>query len=408
MWLARACLATFIVVLSGCAIFNPYAKVPPLTTSTGTPSAATLDDALTFLHQARGELNYLASEQAVISGLAGVGTFIGLAGAGVSAVFGGSRDLILIFATAGASSYGISNLVAPPVKQRIYRSGLGALTCVDEAVRPLASTNRILSDQEKILDERIEAVGSAVRSGVSEGQRSRMEELLHRATSVKQLLKLSRAREPATAAAVYVAVARIFNTVNGQIQAATPDPAAIANAASGIVGMAQSHAAQVAPPRPTEPRDSAPSPEARARIAAEDPQLTRALDRLDQATTEIARTLEGAPGLAVPSLTSCVVADQTATPALTTNAPARIEVQHGEPQVFTISGGTLPYHASWVGVIPTALEFVLEHPYNLRIGSKRDVTSTAFKPGQTYSLQVFDNTPGTPKRLSTPLLIITK
>ena len=406
MRITCAFLAILVLHLSGCTVFNPYVAVPSLETSNAsTPSAATLDEALVFLDKAQDRLEYNATEQAVIAGGAGVATFIGLAGAGVSAIFQGSRDLILGLATGGALSYGIHTLYGNSVSQRIYRAGLVALGCVDDAVRPIAATLHILGKQEAVLDAARTAVETRrieLGESIAEEQRLRLHDALHRAAAATQLVALARAREPATAAAVYGAVSRIFTEINNQIMSVRPDAAAIASVASGISTMAQTFYGQAMTLRPTIP------PLVERTLIKPDEQMTRALDLLDKAIAAIEETLSGYTGITAPQLTACAVADQTKTTALSVDAPTPIEMKYNETQAFTISGGTLPYRASWVGVIPIDIEFILEHPYNLKIRTKEGITQDKFRVGQKYSLQVFDNTPGIPKRLATPLLVVTK
>ncbi|MDW7557879.1 MULTISPECIES: hypothetical protein [Azospirillum] len=128
--------------------------------------------------------------------------------------------------------------------------------------------------------------------------------------------------------------------------------------------------------------------------------LTATVEAIHTTLSDLEQRTEGG----VPD---CPVADQTAVQALSVDAPDVVELKLSQPQLYRISGGTMPYQANWIGPLPPDKALTLEYPSNLRIATKAGVTAAQYRTDQTYTLNVYDNRPGAPKKLAKPLIVKT-
>jgi hypothetical protein len=186
------------------------------------------------------------------------------------------------------------------------------------------------------------------------------------------------------------AVQNILNTVNKQLQAVIPDAAAIMRAGSGI-----GTAALAGFPGVKKNDGGGVSTETFVPVTGDE-----ALGNLLVGLRAAADRLREGLAAPVPSFNSdsCKVADLPATAAMASNAPASIEMKIESAALnYKVTGGSGFYTASWKGATPAGVDATMQAD-TLKIFVNRDAKASDFAD-QSYELDVYDSTPGTPKHL---------
>jgi len=400
--LISALVGTFF--LAGCTVFQPGIHLPPLHRADGSPSSATLEDAVVLVDNVRSQLTSRADETSALAGAAGLGTFVGLAGAGASALFGGSRDLILAFATGGATSFAAGNLYGSKGYISIYNAGSEALACVDGVARPLAARHRVLREHvtanetaQRNVNDRLAFPGLSFPPSQSADAIVRVNDARLLSASARNAL----ASEPAAVASVHAAVAKIVNAVDVQINTLRPDTAAIAAAASGIGAAAQQYASNARVPKVAPAAAGSSSVKG---AATPDPELQVLIKILEQSNKALEAATDNLG--AAPVFSACTVANQITTSAVAIRPTGSIAMSQTDVINFTLNGGVLPYsQPSWIGQVPSELDVTYIDPFRIKISAKAGATWVAEK---SYVFDIFDNTSGTRQHLTSPVTIITQ
>src|SRR5262245_15554091 len=106
----------------------------------------TYDDALRVIQDTRNDLDYGFRVNNTINNVTGVGTFVGVGGAGVAAAVKGTRDLIVGLATGGAANFALNSLYGSKTQLAIYMNGLEAINCVENSIGPIRAAHNRLQD----------------------------------------------------------------------------------------------------------------------------------------------------------------------------------------------------------------------------------------------------------------------
>jgi hypothetical protein len=137
-----------------------------------------------------------------------------------------------------------------------------------------------------------------------------------------------------------------------------------------------------------------------------DPALKLRIDTLDGSLQSLAVALQ-APISSVSS-ENCKMPEAPTTPAMSTNAPASVDIRFGDtPLGYRVTGGTGAFVAQWIGTEPPDVMAAMQGDA-LRIFVKPGLEEKDFKDGKSYQLDVYDLSPGAPKHLPTPITINTK
>lgn len=124
--------------------------------------------ARTYLYQARTTLENKRSQSEQLNSVTKIGTGVGVVGAGVTAAFRGSVDLMLGFLTGGGVSYATNQAVDPKTQTEIYSAGIANLTCVDNAAAIAQSAVSALGtpDELRELRNRLDIQSSALKADI--------------------------------------------------------------------------------------------------------------------------------------------------------------------------------------------------------------------------------------------------
>jgi hypothetical protein len=381
------------VAISGCStVFKPRIPIPA--------RADTMDKAITQIEDAKKELGAAVDEHFMINAVTGLGVFTGAAGAGISTLFKGSRDLTLGLATLGATSYATNSVYADRTYRGVFSGGLDAIQCVSNATGPAVDAHRTLGKQlDTMRMAKADMEKHVLDPNVDTAEKPAARAAMDRANQADRLAQLRLSDEIEQAGQISGAVQNILRTVNAQIIAAAPDVGAIMRAGSSVKhsaleGVSSAEAVTKAPQPVSTPNLVPPLKS----IAAEIALLNDLVDKV------LATLKKEAP----PADTSgCVVADLPTTPPVTIDAPAELEVKHPATVLtYKVSGGTGSYTAHWIGAEPPDVIAAMQGD-RLRIFVKPGVPADQFVEKE-YKLDVYDTTPGGGKHLQTPISVKTK
>jgi hypothetical protein len=389
-----------VLVLAGCSTFSPRYSIPP--------RASTIDAAQQQIETSIADLERSVHERSAINGVTGVGALIGAAGAALSPVFKGSRDLTVGLAAFGAANYAVNSVYANRTVTGVLGSGIDALQCVSTAAGGAVDAHREISTlvggvtrAETALDARMAVIDDPKNPvPIPADQRQSAGHAKAQADTALQSANARGASETEIAGQISSAVQKILGAVNAQVQSALPDIAAIMRAGSGISTSALASMAT---------QDSTP-PGAVPVKAAGGPAIPRDVlldDRIAQLSGAI-MTLTAALGRPGPSFNSdaCKVADMPATAPMATDAPASVDLKFDSPVLgYKITGGSGYYNAHWIGAEPADVVAAMQAD-TLRIFVRQGTKAAGFD-GKAFQLDVYDSTAGTPKHLPKPITLNT-
>lgn len=399
--------ASTVALLSCASAIDPYVPYPertPKDIKALSESSSLLDNALARLYQTRNTLQDYAHEQARILAMSKGGVFGGGLGAIASGLYGGSRDLIVGFGLAGGGSYALGQLYGPAGYAAAYRSGLGAISCVEGAVTPSAGVFTRLRIHQKTLEKMHEGKLSDETKGAIKSTIGDLDKAL--------------AMEGALGVTVDSAVDQIIKNVNDIIEVREPDIASAAAlvrsiGAYGLSGipeaqksmadgadkvkaaqaMAQQKLVLMGPTGvPTPPIDAV----AEAAALAE---IKKSRDDLQKTGDVAIKAIEA-------SLATCKVSPST--PSVLMKRPSDdkdIEIAGKDTfHKFTITGGQAPYSAVFLGAPPKGLK--IEPEGSLSWTGDFTVKATeAFTENGTVEIDIRDSNPKTPARLGKSLKV---
>lgn len=121
-----------VSVIAGCTgVTNPYVKPQ------GRPEAPTLDQAIKYANDAKGNYQTALGNQGKLNTWLGIGLVpLGAATLGL-AVTGASQTAVTVLGLTGAAAYGTATWLRSEPQQRAYIAGYNAINCAIEAVVPL-------------------------------------------------------------------------------------------------------------------------------------------------------------------------------------------------------------------------------------------------------------------------------
>jgi hypothetical protein len=417
-------LLLLIIAASGCTTFTPQYRIPP--------RQSTLPEAQAQLQTAIDDLQSGIRERQVINGVTGVGALLGAAGAALSPVFNGSRDLTVGLAAFGAANYAVNSIYANRTVTGVLYNGVDALMCVSStAGGAMDSSTRVhklataLTTAKQAMAARLDELDCtpAVVADATENhrpackaqeipstQRGRVKDAAAQADAALQAANARFASETSVAGQVSDAVRRILNEVNKQMFASLPDVAAIMRLGTGI--SAAAIAAPTAPPAPPPPGTQSPSERPAPGLAPPPPPLPDDKElnlRIDAVTAAIASLKEGV-AQPVPAIQgdSCKLADQPTTAPVTTDAPASIDLKvNNAVLTFTVTGGNGAYSTHWVGEEPSDVLAAMQANALKIVVKLKPGTDPKTFPGKSYKLDVYDSSATAPKHLATPIIVNT-
>lgn len=145
------------LLLGGCALSNPYVKVP---TADGSCSeSCTIDQAQSYSRAVRDRyLDRLGTHAKVRANAGAAQILLGAAALGLGAAKA-HRDAFVGTALVGATTFGLSTWFGHPTLENVYGSGILALVCAEVAVEPLRLSRDDSEDLQKGLNELDSAPG---------------------------------------------------------------------------------------------------------------------------------------------------------------------------------------------------------------------------------------------------------
>lgn len=364
----------FAVMLMACGAAACSSYINPPTP----PKTQTMTESLASLRSAKTAIETKLKDGYKINDTAGVVTFLAVAGAGGAAAYGANAELILGLGGAGGLAYTGGNLAAPAPVLSVYRSGLDALTCLEQpanayeaslgALKPLSTTIGGHINTHRTHIQTLDAISPGDDPGHRENKQTALTEA--RAETLKALTAKGAAEaatvgEATIAAALYNAVITVVNDVNNMSVTATPNLQMVMAAAQGVfpVSPLTSTPAPPGTPEPLTAPDGNKNNEKPAAIAAA-AGFDAALAAVRESTTSLRSahtTLETAVSnfntamrnISTNSPNCKVVLAQVAPlSALPATVPT---IKPGTRVRLELSGGQPPYVARWVGAAPAAL-----------------------------------------------------
>lgn len=186
-----------------------------------------------YLIDARTSFEDKRTQAVQLSNLTKFGTGVGIIGAGVTAVFRGSADLMLGLLTGGGISYAANQSVAPKTQIDIYSAGIANLTCIDNAAAIAQSAVNVLGTPGHLrtLRNRLDTQSAALKADIVALNRPDTDEVKDAQTLVTAAQTLIRGIDSVTQPPIGVLmvndVDHTIDAVNEQIAAKAPSIDAI-------------------------------------------------------------------------------------------------------------------------------------------------------------------------------------
>ena len=370
-------LSVLEISFAGCASFHSRIDQP-------TQLKGTYADALQHLRDTHNQLARRVYSQEFIAGTTNLTTLGGFGGAGVAAVFKGSRDLILGLVSLGSVSSVVNGLYAYPAQQTIYSNGLDAIACIENAFSPLTAAQTGL---DGALHDLAVARGSVenYRPPAAIGATQTQDEAVALAAAdaaVTGAHQWQRDLDKKASPVLNGALMSVIATIDSQLRTATPDALAFARAASGlqtsIIGNVPQGAAPAAHGTPESAEVVSETP---------DPVLTARISGLKLATkgvTDLTSASAESPSV------SCKVADATPVAPVAVvipNGGSEIDIAPGAFASYQITGGTPPYgKVVWSPTEPLCFTAVILSPSTLQITGKPSCTADTGKDPFTFDV----------------------
>jgi hypothetical protein len=340
--LSRVWLLAFLVLAYGCSSMSP--RIVPLDAAA---DRETIAGAKTQINNLKTRLNNKLNGQQRDIALARMGVLGGALAAGVGALYGAHRDMILGAGLVGGTSAAVGPLYTPAVYGDIYDAALSAAHCLDNFATPAAALLPIIKDERSALDRETSALASMVTGGTPQDAVNALAD----ARAALQRADGTLRKEPLLAGTLLLAADEIVRIANKQLRDNAPNLDAFAAAGRTIFASASSLPG-VAPP--DEPKDAgaakAPAPPTTPE------QIAAQVKRVNEARVALVAHLDAFDRLGDPQQTNC--ADKAkidaAKPLTTTAQNGTVSLKVKEPYSLLISGGRPPYHSDWIGTIPPA------------------------------------------------------
>lgn len=297
-------LLPIIASMTGCSVFKPRIPRPEWDGS--------FQSALTAVDDTQKEVDRRLSSIEGIQAYSGLGTLVGAGGAGIAAVFKGSKDLILGFTTLGAVSLAVNGSYGNRPQLAIYRNASAAFSCLQDSIAPVATAHRSIGSTLEIVEDRADAVQERLKvtTGLMD-QQTVARQLLSQAQWVGTKQRLRVAIEDGYASAVISALRSLVTKVNEQLDTAIPDAVALSRTGSSLMSFTVKGEKEPLPPA-NEWRDS------NYRPAEVDTELRDRMNELRASINQAAKLMHD--DVKTPSI-DCNVADAS------TIAPMRVTSQ---------------------------------------------------------------------------------
>lgn len=378
-------VSVMLLLASGCASFHPRIEQPRKLDGTFPTAVARLRDT----HEA---LSRRIRSQEMISGITNLTTFVGLGGAGVSAIFKGSKDLILGLVAVGSTSSVTGGLYANAAQSAVYSNGLDAVVCIENAYGALITAQANLNSGLKDIDNSEKAITDYVTTHTitAEQLKDKDDALAAADAAVAQAHHWQGQVNLKAGPQLISSLTGVITTVNNQLRSVVPDAAAFARAGSGLQNVIV--AAQSPPP--------GASGGNKILRAADDPHLTVLLQTLATATQSVTEVT------AVPTQTAdvtCKVADATPVAPLSVVLPSgttEVDIASGGSATYQINGGSQPYMSvQWSPSAPACFSASILSPSTLQFSGKASCTTDN---GKSFNFDIYDVVG---HHLSTPMVL---
>lgn len=155
-WLRGTSLGMLVAVLAGCALSNPYVKVPSVDEKC--PQGCTIDQAQSYSRSVREKYVERLGTHAKLRANSGAAQILlGAAALGLGAA-DAHRDAFVGTALVGATTFGLSQWFGNPTLEGVYSNGILALICAEAAVEPL----RLSTDETAELSAALRAISTGL------------------------------------------------------------------------------------------------------------------------------------------------------------------------------------------------------------------------------------------------------
>ncbi len=407
---------TFIAIGCACALLSGCATLIDIQDANNAvhedfgevfqPSFDRLSNVLKQLH---GKLEI----QYNLDNISGAGILIGGAGAGISGLFHGSRDLVAGLASFAGVSAAVNGLYGTKTYELVYIAGEQTLSCVRDKARPLAlafngisekidDTNDKLSDvrakQQAVFDHMSDSTASPADRTQAKSTIDDSDDVMKTAWSTVDPVERNELRY---VGAIDQGVTSVVFQVNAQIESIRPDASTIAAAAANVSVATQTSISTVFPNAPQQPPQGGAN---NARKIKDKSGLTlgQAVEKLNAATQALNDSREHLsnassllPAADDALFASCAMSDATRAPALTFDPSGDLTVTQGTPLAVVVGGGTGAFRrADWTDAEPPPIKIEVVNGTILRLTP--DKTSKDWKDGNTYTLVVTDLGAGHP------------
>jgi len=406
------------LLLSGCATLIDISKVDG---SAAQPYGAEFDPAFARLDNAMGLIQSALKDQIRLDEWSGAGILVGGAGAGISGLFHGSRDLVAGLASFAGVSAAVNSLYGTKTYEFVYIAGEQTLSCVRDKARPLAlafkgisekiddTTNKmsdVSAKQQKVFDQMSRVDQGSSEYGDAHTALDDSEKTMKDAWSTVDPVERTELRY---VGAMDQAVTSVVFQVNAQIESIRPDASTIAAAAANVSVSAQSTISTSPPTTPkVKPADgstlmaTADFVTSDSSTNPEQSDLRKAIGELKAATQALkdsAEHLANASGLLPAAddtlFAGCAMSDATKAPALTIDPSGDLSMTQNTPVALVVGGGTGAFRrADWADATPPPIKVEVVNGTILRLTP--DKTSKDWKDGNTYTLVVTDLGAGHP------------
>ncbi len=372
---ARLLISVLLVVqlvgVSGCASFHPRIEQPR-------DVDGTFSTAVVKLRETHSALSRRIRSQELITGVSNLTTFAGLGGAGISAIFKGSRDLILGLVAVGSTSSVAGGLYGNPAQTMVYSNGLDAIVCIENSYGALIAADRQLRTGIADIENATQQIEKYVKDDqvISATQRSDAEASVAQANAaIAQAKKWQGEVNIKAGPTLISALTGVITTINNQLRTVIPDASAFARAGSGLQNVIAS--SQTPPTAP-----------AKQKALDDDAQLSAMLQAL---TATIESVLQITSVQTTTADVTCKVADATPIAPLSIVLPGgatEIDIKLGSSATYQITGGTTPYiSVQWSPVAPSCFVASILSPTTLQLtgtaGCNKD-------KDQTFNFDVYD------------------
>lgn len=226
-------------LMAGCSVLQPYVEYPEGVSQGPQDAMAATRAQSENIDAIRERVAANRNETMITRNVLGLGVFGAIVGAGTTALYGGSADLVLGLGIGGATGYTAGQLYVPATKSQLYATAAGSLHCVSNAGFELDATASAAREQRKKLNDQADQLSKELSQCkdsdlLDESDAESARNALAAYTKADAQLDAVLAKDAEVADRLRQGSDRIVDALNAELGKNQPNLANVLNAASNV------------------------------------------------------------------------------------------------------------------------------------------------------------------------------